>query len=135
MCFSVKTTVTMILECVFHHHKYFTPSGETFYMHEKSCAFGTAQLKEDGPLKLLAKNPVLPDKLWQKEMKLFACGTCLKPNSRGTPLPASPHLAELHLLRDLSCYCIFWLLGSFLKQASHLTGILLCNCRASQWTL
>lgn len=39
----------MILECVFCHHKYFTPGGETFYMHEKSCALGAAQLKEDGP--------------------------------------------------------------------------------------
>lgn len=41
------------------------------------------------------KNPVLPDKLWQKEMKLFACGTCLKPNSRGAPLPAE----RAHLCR------------------------------------
>lgn len=54
---------------------------------------GLHNLKKMGP-ETTCKNPVLPDKLWQREMKLFACGTCLKPNSRGTPLPASPHLCR-----------------------------------------
>lgn len=38
----------MTLECVFRHHEYFTPGGETFYMHEKSCALGAAQIKDNG---------------------------------------------------------------------------------------
>lgn len=49
--------------------------------------WGLHNLKKTGP-ETTYKNPVLPDKLWQKEMKLFAQGTCLKPNSRGTPVPA-----------------------------------------------
>ena len=49
--------------------------------------WGLHNLKKTGP-ETTYKNPVLPDKLRQKEMKLFAQGTCLKPNSRGTPVPA-----------------------------------------------
>lgn len=49
--------------------------------------WGLHNLKKMGP-ETTCKNPVLLDKLWQKEMTLFACRACLKPNSRGTILPA-----------------------------------------------
>lgn len=49
--------------------------------------WGLHTLQETGP-QTTDKNPVLPDKLQQKEVKLFAQGTCLKPNNRETPVPA-----------------------------------------------
>lgn len=107
VCFSVKTTVTMILECGFWHHEYFTPGGETFNMHEKSCALGAAQFKQDGLWNYLQKSCSPRQAV---EMELFACGTCLKPNSRGTPLPvrtahlwrAAPAQGSVLLLHILS---------------------------------
>lgn len=56
LCASVWKTTMTILECVFHHHEFFTPGGETFYMHEKSCALGAAQIKDDGLWNYLQKS-------------------------------------------------------------------------------
>lgn len=56
---------------------------------------GRHNLKKTGP-ETTYKNPVLPDKPRQKDMKLCAQGTCLKPNIRGTPVPAR----RAHLCRD-----------------------------------
>lgn len=55
VCFSVKTTVT-ILECVFHHCEYLTPGGGAFYTHEKSCDLEAAQLKEHRSWNYLEKS-------------------------------------------------------------------------------
>lgn len=87
MSFSVKTAATLLLECVFLHCKQLRPGGEAFTCTGNPVIWGLHTFKKMSP-ETTYKNPVLPDKLQQQEMRLFAQGTCLKQNSRAAPVPA-----------------------------------------------
>lgn len=64
-----------------------TTGGEASACMRNLVISGRHNLKKTDP-ETTYKNPVLPDKLQQTDMKLCAKETCLKPNIRGTLAPA-----------------------------------------------